>query len=326
MADFSGVPLSVLDIAPRARGAAAEDALRDTLDLARQVERLGYRRFWFSEHHGTDSLAASAPAVLAAGVAAVTSTLRVGAGGASLANHRPLVVAEQFGTVAALYPGRVDLGLSPGPGTYDPQVAALVRAGAEPVPFEQGVRELLGHLSGEGAPVTPEPRTWPPVWILGSTADAADLAGRLGLPFVFGYHFSSHTVDAAVAAYRNAFRPSARLARPYLMLDVLVVLADTDEEAEWHASSLVAWGLEMSEGRFGQYLPPAQALAVGYPRDAWARAREQFAAQVVGGPKTAREKLAALVDRAAPDELMALTIVTDHAARTRSYELLADIS
>ncbi len=248
-----------------------------------------------------------------------------------LANHRPLVVAEQFGTLAAFHPGRIDLGIGPAVGTVSPAAVLALRGESGPVAaglFAERTEELLRLMNPEpGAvvTVTPRPDAWPPVWVLGRDEDEAALAGRLGLPFVFGYHFSPHTVDRALRAYRDAFRPSEQLARPYVVLDVMVLLADTEERALHLAGPLEVAALQMRDGYVGPYLRPEDVARTGYSTEQRAEVRGQFATQVVGGPAAGRRKLAELLERTGADELMAITIVTDHAARVRSYELLAGI-
>ncbi|MER5386796.1 LLM class flavin-dependent oxidoreductase [Streptomyces sp. NPDC002688] len=329
----AGVPLSVLDIAPVVRGSTAAQALRDTLDLARHAERLGYLRHWFSEHHSTLSLAASAPALLVAEAAGATGTLRVGAGGVLLAHQSPLTVAEQFCTLAAFHPDRVDLGVSPALGTMNPDVQIALRG--EPGPFAADAfagrtEELLRLLdpadTGGAVTVTPRPDSRPPVWLVGRDETDGALAGRLGLPFVFGYHFSPHAVDGALKAYRNAFRPSARWPEPYVVLDVMVLLAESEERARYLAGPLEVAALQMSEGRLGPYLRPEAVATAGYTEQQRAHVRAQFESQVVGDPAAARRTLTALLERTGADELMAITIVTDHSARLRSYELLAEVA
>ncbi|MFF4116806.1 MsnO8 family LLM class oxidoreductase [Streptomyces sp. NPDC001714] len=332
----AGVPLSVLDIAPVVQGATVAETMARTLDLARHAERLGYLRHWFSEHHSTLSLAASAPALLVAEAAHATRTLRVGAAGVLLAHQRPLLVAEQYCTLAAFHPDRIDLGVSPATGSLNPAVQIALRGGAGPCTaedFAARTEELLRLLdpatdTAGGVLVTPSPDSGPPVWMVGRDETDAVLAGRCGLPFVFGYHFSPHTVDAALKAYRSAFRPSERWPKPYVVLDVLVLLAETGERARYLAGPLEVAALQMREGRLGPYLRPeeAEAVAAGCPAGQRAEVRAQFDSQVVGDPVAARRALATLLERTGADEIMAITIVTDHAARLRSYELLAEVA
>ena len=332
MPDSRALPLSVLDIAPVMSGASASQTLRNTLDLARRAEALGYRRYWLAEHHNTASIASSSPAVLTGQVAAATSTIRVGAGGVMLPNHQPLVVAEQFGTLEALYPGRIDLGLGRAAGT-DPITAQALRRGAGQ-PSAQEFRRQIGEIialtapgqAGVG-PVTayPRPDTATPVWMLGSSENGAHLAAELGLPFAAAHHINPHSTVAALRAYRRGFTPSAQAARPYAVVAAQVIVGEDDEHARWLAASVEVAHLELLSGNLGPYLSPQEAAEAPYPAAARQLAWESFAPQLIGGPQTVRRKALDLLEATGADELMALTIVHDHAARVRSYELLAEI-
>ncbi|MFB9238998.1 LLM class flavin-dependent oxidoreductase [Plantactinospora siamensis] len=323
------VPLSVLDLAPVAAGTGAGAALAHTTELARRTEQLGYRRFWVAEHHNMPGIASSAPAVLLAHLAANTSTIRVGSGGVMLPNHAPLVVAEQFGTLEALHPGRVDLGIGRAPGTDQVTALALRRTmeglSAEGFPRELG--DLINYFTGErGGPITATPGhgNMPAVWLLGSSGFSAQLAGLLGLPFSFAHHFSAGNTLPALALYRESFRPSRWLDRPYAMVAVNVVCADTDERAEWLAGPSSLSFLRLRSGRPQPLASPEEAAAYPYSeleREFVAQRRE---GQAMGSPETVSRQLTELVERTGADELMLTTMVYDLADRVRSFELVAD--
>ncbi|MCO1582511.1 LLM class flavin-dependent oxidoreductase [Crossiella sp. SN42] len=329
------VPLSVLDLAIITNGSTATAALRETLDLATQTERLGYHRFWLAEHHNMPGVASSAPAVLIGQVAAVTSTMRVGSGGVMLPNHPPLVVAEQFGMLEALYPGRIDLGLGRAPGT-DPRTAQALRRSASPLSaddFPEQLGELVRYFD-EPVPGEPEPPVRavpaagnrPPVWLLGSSGYSARLAGMLGLPFAFAHHFSAENTLPALRLYRDNFRPSAELDRPYAMVCASVIAADTDEHARWLAGPGGLSFLRLRGGRPGLF-PTAQEAA-DYPYSALERefVEARFASQIIGGPETVAAGLEKLLAETMADELMVTSMVPGHAERLRSFELVAKIA
>jgi luciferase family oxidoreductase group 1 len=327
--------LSVLDLAPVAEGSSAGDALRNSVDLSRTVERLGFHRHWVAEHHNMPGIASAAPAVLIAHLADATSTIRVGAGGVMLPNHASLAVAEQFGMLEAMHPGRIDLGIGRAPGT-DPLTARALRrtdlAFTEDE-FPAQLVELLGYFSGrfpEGHPyrhvmaVTALGYS-PALWLLGSSDYSAHVAGVLGLPFSFAHHFASGGTDAAVAAYRASFRPSEDLAEPYVMLGVNVVCAATDEHARWLAGSGQLAFVRLRSGRPGRLPSPEEAAAHEYSALELEIARSWTSSHVVGGPARVREQLLALAERTSADELMITTMVHRHAERLRSYELVAEV-
>ena len=335
MTPLRPVPLSVLDLAPVTEGSTAGQALRNSIDLARRVEALGYRRHWVAEHHNMPGIASSAPAVLIAHLADATTTLRVGSGGVMLPNHAPLVVAEQFGMLAALHPDRIDLGLGRAPGT-DPGTARALRRspqGLSADDFPEQLAELLDLLGllpdGDGVDgrtvAVPRPDTPPPVWLLGSSGYSAQLAGYLGLPFAFAHHFSAANTLPALDLYRSAFRPSDALDRPYAMVCASVIVADSDEEARRLAAPIELAMLHLRQGRPRTLPTPETALAYPYTDEERAAVRAHTSAYVVGGPETARAGLDRLLEATQADELMATTMVHDHAARLRSYELLAEI-
>jgi luciferase family oxidoreductase group 1 len=324
------VPLSVLDLSPVAAGTTAGQALRQTTELARRTEELGYRRFWVAEHHNMPAIASSAPAVLIAHLAAATSTIRVGSGGVMLPNHPPLVVAEQFGTLEALHPGRIDLGIGRAPGTDQLTALALRRTmeGLSAENFPAELLDLIRLFGGGDAPAritaTPGLGDMPAIWLLGSSGFSAQLAGLLGLPFSFAHHFSAANTVPALALYRENFRPSAWLERPYAMVAVNVICADTDEHAEWLAGPAALSFLRLRTGRPQPLASPEEAAAYPYApgeRDlAWGR----FASQALGSPDTVRAQLAGLLERTGADELMLTTMVYDIADRIRSFELVTE--
>ncbi len=322
------VPLSVLDLAPMARDARATDALRATTSLARRVEELGYRRFWVAEHHNMPSIASSAPAVLIAHLAAATSTIRVGSGGVMLPNHAPLVVAEQFGTLEALHPGRIDLGIGRAPGTDQRTALALRRtmAGLSAENFPQELSDLVGYFEGDSAPITAVPGRGnePAIWLLGSSGFSAQLAGLLGLPFSFAHHFSSANTVPALELYRSSFRPSRWLAEPYAKVAVNTICADTDERARFLAGPASLAFLKLRQGSPEPLVTPEEAAAYPYTDQERAFAEDRFADQAVGSPETVRRRLGGLLERTGANELMLTTMVYDIAERTRSFELVAE--
>jgi luciferase family oxidoreductase group 1 len=324
------VPLSVLDLSPVAAGTTAGQALRQTTRLARRTEELGYRRFWVAEHHNMPAIASSAPAVLIAHLAAATSTIRVGSGGVMLPNHAPLVVAEQFGTLEALHPGRIDLGIGRAPGTDQLTALALrrTREGLSAEAFPAELADLIGLFSGDDpqAPITAMPGRGdrPAIWLLGSSGFSAQLAGLLGLPFSFAHHFSSANTAPALALYRENFRPSRWLQHPYAMVAVSAICADTDERARWLSGPAALSFLQLRAGAPQPLASPEQAAA--YPYTALERhiASERFVGQAIGSPETVGRQLASLVERTAADELMLTAMVYDIEDRIRSFELIAE--
>ena len=324
------VPLSVLDLAPVAAGATPGDALRNTTELAKRTEELGYRRFWVAEHHNMPSIASSAPAVLIAHLAAATSTIRVGSGGVMLPNHAPLVVAEQFGTLEALHPGRIDLGIGRAPGTDQLTALALRRTmeGLNAEQFPQELMDLIGLFTeGDGTTritATPGRGDMPAVWLLGSSGYSAQLAGVLGLPFSFAHHFSSANTEPALALYRQNFRPSHWLERPQAMVAVNTVCADTDERARWLAGPAALSFLRLRTGRPQPLATPEEAAAYPYTPGEREIAWGRFESQAIGSPDTVRSQLTGLLDRTGADELMLTTMVYDINDRIRSFELVTE--
>ncbi len=323
------IPLSILDLAPIVEGGDAAQSFRNSLDLARHGERLGYKRFWLAEHHGMPGIASAATAVLIGHVAGGTGTIRVGAGGVMLPNHAPLVIAEQFGTLASLYPGRIDLGLGRAPGSDQVTARALRRTLAtDPDEFPQDVIELLdyfapnprGHVRavpGAGLDV--------PVWILGSSTFGAQVAAALGLPYAFASHFAPAQLTQAVSVYREKFRPSARLERPYVMLGFNVFAADADAEAELLVTSVQQAVVNLRTGRPTPLPPPEPDYARRLGPQERAILSDVLSCSAVGSPETVARELSAFAARTGADELMVTSQIYDHAARLRSYEIVADV-
>jgi len=320
---------SVLDLAPIAQGSDAGTALRRAAELAQVAERLGFARYWMAEHHNMPGIASSATAVALAHVAAQTKSIRLGAGGIMLPNHAPLVVAEQFGTLAALHPGRIDLGLGRAPGT-DPRTAHALRRtlASDPDDFPRDVMELLHWFEpaepGQAVRAIPGAGLDVEVWILGSSTFGAQLAAMLGLPFAFASHFAPAMLDDALAMYRSGFRPSARLAAPYAVVGASVIAAPTDAEARVLFTSQQQAFVNLRTGQPGPLPPPVE----GYLDHLDPRARmmldQSLSCAVVGGPDTVRSGIEALARRTGADEIIATANIFDHAARLRSYEILAD--
>ncbi len=324
------IPFSVLDLAPVPEGADAAQALANTVDLARHAEELGFTRYWLAEHHGMPGIASAATAVVIGRVAAATERLRVGAGGIMLPNHAPLVIAEQFGTLASLFPGRIDLGLGRAPGTDQATARALRRdllASAER--FPQDVTELLGYLGPAAADgairAIPGEGTNVPVWILGSSLFGAELAAALGLPYAFASHFAPVQLHEAIALYRRRFRPSAQLAAPYVMLGYNVFAAPSDAEARLLASSMAQAFLALRRGRPDRLPAPVPDFLERLPAPERALLGQIMAASAIGAPDTVRRRLREFIAAARPDELIITSQIHDHAARRRSYEITAEI-
>jgi luciferase family oxidoreductase group 1 len=319
---------SVLDLAPIAQGSNAAQSFRNSLDLARHAERWGYRRFWLAEHHGMPGVASAATAVLIGHIAGGTSTIRVGAGGIMLPNHSPLVIAEQFGTLESLFPGRIDLGLGRAPGSDQRTARALRRnLDSDPDAFPRDVLELADLFSASPQqPIRAVPGTGleVPLWILGSSLFGAQLAAALGLPFAFASHFAPGQLRDALSIYRAQFRPSAKLAKPYVMLGFNVFAADTAKEARFNASSWQQAFVNLRSGRPMQLPPPIEGYADGLPSDAKALLDGVLSCSAIGTPDQVRDGIASFVERTGADELMIASQIFDHPARLRSYEITAD--
>jgi luciferase family oxidoreductase group 1 len=323
-------PLSILDLAPITRGSNAGEALRRSLDLAQHAERWGYSRFWLAEHHNMPGVASAATAVALGFVAQGTTRIRIGAGGIMLPNHAPLVVAEQFGTLAALYPERIDLGLGRAPGTDQVTLRALRRHQQASDAFPETVVELLRYLEPAEEEQTiravPGVGSRVPVWLLGSSLYSAQLAAALGLPFAFAAHFAPDALHEALAVYREQFRPSPRYPAPHAMACINVYAADTDAEARRLLTSLEQAFLLLRAGRPGELPPPLDAEERAHFVPA---ANEMLASllryAVVGGPETVRRGVTEFVRATDVDELMTTAMIFDHAARLRSFEILAQV-
>ena len=321
------VPLSILDLAPIPEGGDAGLALRHSLDLAQHAERWGYNRFWLAEHHSMPGIGSAATSVVMAHVAGGTSTIRVGAGGIMLPNHSPLVIAEQFGTLAALFPGRIDLGVGRAPGSDQTTVRALRRTPMAAATFPSDVVELIAYFRpaepGQVVQAVPGAGLDVPVWILGSSLFGAQLAAALGLPFAFASHFAPALMAQALDHYRRNFRPSERLARPYVMLGVNVFAAETDAEAERLFTSLQQAFINLRRGMPTRLPPPMTGFTRSLLPAERAMLEETLVWSVVGSPDTVRRGLEAFADRTEADELMVTSQIFDHDARLRSYEITA---
>jgi luciferase family oxidoreductase group 1 len=319
------IPFSILDLAPITEGSDASAAFRNTLDLARLGEQLGFRRYWLAEHHNMPGIASAATAVLIGHVAGGTSTIRVGAGGVMLPNHAPLQVAEQFGTLAALYPGRIDLGLGRAPGTDQATMRALRRYGDAAETFPDDVLELLHYFEpaspGQAVRAVPGAGLDVPVWLLGSSLFSARLAAALGLPFAFASHFAPDAMDTALSIYRREFRPSPRLAQPYAMLGLNVVAADTDVEARRLFTTQQQSFINLRRGRPGLVPAPIDDIESYWTPTERLGVERALACAVVGGPAAVQKGLADFIARHQPDELMLTANIFDHNLRRRSFEL-----
>jgi luciferase family oxidoreductase group 1 len=321
------VPLSVLDLVPVGTGSTATEALATSTALVRLAEQLDYHRYWVAEHHGMPGIASSSPAVLIAHLAGVTERIRVGSGGVMLPNHQPLVVAEQFGTLDALHPGRIDLGIGRAPGT-DHRTARALRRGSAALgaeEFPEQLAELVAYFRGDG-PVTAVPAQGqaPALWLLGSSDYSAQVAGLLGLPFAFAHHFSSENTLPALELYRRMFRPSEVLDQPYALIAAAVLCAPTDDEARRLALPSALGFLQLRLGRPGPVPTPEDAATYPYSPEERRFVEQRLAGQVVGSPETVRAGVHELVRRTGVDELMAVTTTHAGADRLRSYRLLAE--
>ena len=319
------IPLSVLDLAPVCEGAAPGQAFANMLDLARHAERWGYRRYWLAEHHNMPGIASAATSVLIGHVAGGTSSIRVGAGGIMLPNHSPLQVAEQFGTLASLYPGRIDLGLGRAPGTDHATARALRRYFDSADQFPQDVTELLHYFEpvqpGQGVQAVPGAGLEVPVWLLGSSLFSARLSAAMGLPFAFASHFAPDAMDEALAIYRRDFRPSARLRAPWAMLALNVVASESEEQSRRLFTTQQQSFVDLRRGRPGRIPPPVDDIEAFWEPHEKAGVERALACTVLGDPAQVGEGLAAFAARHRPDEMMLTANIFDHAARLRSFEL-----
>lgn len=326
-------PLSVLDLAPILVGGTAAASFRNSLELARCVEKWGFHRYWLAEHHNMTGIASSATSVIIGHIAGGTSTIRVGSGGIMLPNHAPLVIAEQFGTLESLYPGRIDLGLGRAPGSDQMTARALRRElGNSGEDFPELVHELRSYLNPPDDPQSRQVRAIPgeglniPIWLLGSSSFSARLAGQLGLPFSFASHFSPNFTLQALELYRNSFQPSEVLDAPYAMICVNVIAADTDERAHWLATSMQQQFLNLIRGRPGQLNPPVENM-----NELWSEyeknvLQEQLRYTFTGSPASVEKQLQLVLDETQADEIMINSQIYDHQARLHSYEIVSQIA
>jgi len=321
--------LSVLDLAHVPEGSTPSDALRNTLDLAQHAERWGYNRYWLAEHHNMIGIASAATSVVIAHVAGGTKTMRVGAGGIMLPNHSPLVIAEQFGTLDALFPGRIDLGVGRAPGTDQRTLRALRRDPSAADTFPQDVLELqalLGPAQADQAiQAVPGTDSNVPIWILGSSLFGAQLAAMLGLPYAFASHFAPGALMQALQVYRERFQPSAQLDRPYAMVGVNVIAADTDEEARHLFTSAQQSFTNLFRGARGKLQPPIDDIESYWSPHEKAQAMNMLSCSFVGSPNTVREGLEGFIRQTGADEVMVASAIYDHGKRLRSYEILSDV-
>jgi luciferase family oxidoreductase group 1 len=325
------VPVSILDLAPICLGSDASVALQNTRDLAQHAEGWGYQRYWLAEHHNMPGIASAATSVVIGHVAAGTKTIRVGAGGVMLPNHSPLVIAEQFGTLAALFPGRIELGLGRAPGTDGLTARALRRdfeAGADT--FPEDVVELQGYFPpvqpGQRIRAVPGAGQEVPIWLLGSSLYSAQLAAALGLPFAFASHFAPDLLQQAASLYRARFRPSEKLARPYVMLGLNVFAAETDAAARRLFTSVQQAFVNLRRGEPGPLPPPVDTMDGRWAPAEKATAEHTLRYAIVGSAEKVRRGLEQFVEEERPDEIMATAMIFDHAARLRSFEILAGIA
>ncbi len=321
------LPLSVLDLSPITEGSDAGQSLRNSADLARHVEALGYHRFWMAEHHSMPGIASAATAVALAYAGSQTSSIRIGAGGIMLPNHAPLIIAEQFGTLESLFPGRVDLGLGRAPGTDQAAAYAMRRnltSDANQFPndvvelreYFGGQKERVRAIPGEGLDI--------PLWILGSSLFGAQLAAMLGLPYAFASHFAPQMMMEAIKVYRERFEPSDQLDKPYVMLGFNAIVAESDEEAELLATSVQQAFVALRTGNPIKLPPPKVGYTDELPLESRAILRQVLSAAAIGSPDTARRQLEEFVDRTKPDELIVTAQIYDHEARLKSYRLLME--
>jgi luciferase family oxidoreductase group 1 len=322
-------PLSVLDLAPIVEGATPGEALRNSLDLAQHVERWGYNRFWLAEHHNSVGIASAATSVVIAHVAAGTQTIRIGAGGIMLPNHPPLLIAEQFGTLEALHPGRIDLGLGRAPGTDQLTIRALRRDPASADTFPQDVLELQHFLAepqpGQAVRATPGAGSRVPLWILGSSLFGAQLAAMLGLPYAFASHFAPEALLPALDLYRSNFKPSAQLQQPYAMVGANAIVADDDTTARRLFTSAQQSFANIQRGRRGKLPRPIDDIESYWTPPEKERASAMLHRSFVGSPETVRAALGRFVAETEADEIIVAAAIHDHRARLRSYELLAHV-
>ena len=324
------VALSILDLVPVVEGKTPADAFANTKDLAQHAERWGYQRYWVAEHHNMVGIASAATSVVIGFIAAHTSTIRVGAGGIMLPNHSPLIIAEQFGMLESLYPGRIDLGLGRAAGTDRATSQAMRRDSMASDHFPDDVLELQSYFGpsepDQAIQAVPGAGLNVPLWSLGSSLYGAQLAAAFGLPYAFASHFAPDALDHALALYKAQFRPSEQMAKPHAMAGVNVVLADSDAEANYHFSSIQQRFTDMVRGKRGYLKPPIDDIESYWSREEKIHASRMLACSFVGSPDTVKRKLDAFVASTGVDELMVASALFDHQARLRSYELLAELN
>lgn len=324
-------PLSVLDLAPIPVGSDAAQSLRNSLDLAQHAERWGYRRFWLAEHHSMPGIASAATSVVIGHVAAGTSKIRVGAGGIMLPNHSPLTIAEQFGTLESLFPGRIDLGLGRAPGSDQVTARALRRnLNSDPDEFPQDVLELMAYFGplqeGQRVQAVPGAGLKVPLWILGSSLFGAQVAAALGLPFAFASHFAPAQMMQALEIYRARFKPSAQLDQPHAMLGYNVFAADTDEEARLLATSMQQAFVNLRSGRPSKLQPPVPGYYENLHPGDQALLADVLSCSAIGSPDKVHREIKAFAARTAADEIIVASMIFDHTARLRSYQIAAQFS
>lgn len=322
-------PLSILDLSPITEGSTAAESFQRTRELARHGENLGFQRYWLAEHHGMPGIASAATSILIGHVAAATSRIRVGAGGIMLPNHSPLVIAEQFGTLEALFPGRIDLGLGRAPGSDQITSRALRRTStSDPNEFPRDVLELMDYLSDEPRQqvlAVPGKGAKVPIWILGSSLFGAQVAAAYGLPYAFASHFAPQQLMQALHIYRSTFQPSEQLAKPYVMLGFNVFAADTDEQAHFIASSWQQSFVNLRSGRPSRLPAPVQGYYQTLPAPAQHLLSDILSCSAIGGPETVARQMNDFIARTQADELMITSNIFEHAARLRSYEIVASL-
>ena len=320
-------PFSFLDLCPITEGGSVAESLAHTVDVAQHAERWGFNRFWMAEHHGMPGIASAATAVLIGHVAGATSRIRVGAGGIMLPNHSPLVIAEQFGTLEALYPGRIDLGLGRAPGSDQATARALRRnLDTDPDAFPRDVLELIAYFEGR-TPVRAVPGDGQqvPIWILGSSLFGAQLAAMLGLPYAFASHFAPAQMMDAIAVYRAQFKPSRFLQRPHVMLGYNVFAADSDDEAHYLASSWQQSFVNLRSGHPGRLPPPVEGYVESLPPQATKLLEHVLSCSAIGSPGTVADRIKAFIEQTGADELILTSNMHDHAARLHSIEIVAGL-
>jgi luciferase family oxidoreductase group 1 len=330
---LSDIPFSVLDLSPIVEGGSPSESFRNTLDLARHAEKWGYNRYWLAEHHNMPGIGSSATSVLIGHVAAGTSTIRVGSGGIMLPNHAPLVIAEQFGTLESLFPGRIDLGLGRAPGTDQLTARALRRDRRnDGLDFPEQLEELRAYFNPSLASGNMHVRAIPgeglniPIWLLGSSGFSARLAGELGLPFAFASHFSPENTLPALELYRNHFRPSEVLDEPYAMVGLNVIAADTDDEARRLATSMYQQFLNLLRNNPSRLQPPVDNMNELWSDYEKAFVQQQLGSSIIGSPETVKEKLQSFLDDTQADEIMVNAQIYDHQARLHSFEIVAEVT